>query len=398
MNTKNSFLSPDSIPLRDLYHEAQSRQGAILKTIYEIVAIESPSSNKAAVDRCAKKVAAEWRKRGARVSILQQAQLGNIVRVEVEGGVGAGGRREGGQVLVVGHLDTVYPMGTLAKMPFKVHRGRAWGPGIFDMKGGTVLALFALEILRAAGLKPRRKVVLLWTGDEEIGSPSSRGIIEKEAAKSVAAMVLEPPFGVDGHAKTRRKGIGDLRIRVHGRAAHAGVNPQDGINAAHELALQVARLMKMNDPRRGITVQANVISSGTAANVVPDFAQAEVDVRFARAVDGPGLEKKLLHLKPFLRGARLELRGGINRPPLERTPELEGLFLHARELARGIGFSLGEASTGGGSDGNLTAAMGVPTLDGIGAVGDGAHTSHEHIIIREIPRRVAFIAGLLATI
>ncbi len=397
MKTKNSFLSPDSVPLRDLYHEAQSRQGAILKTIYEIVAIESPSSNKAAVDRCAKKVAGEWRKRGARVSVLQQALRGNIVRVEVPGG-GDGAGRSAGQLLVVGHLDTVYPMGTLAKMPFKVHRGRAWGPGIFDMKGGMILALFALEVLRAAGLKPRRKVVFLWTGDEEIGSPSSRGIIEKEAAKSVAAMVLEPPFGVHGHAKTRRKGIGDLRITVRGRAAHAGVNPQDGINAAHELALQVARLMKMNDPRRGITVQANVISSGTAANVVPDWAQAEVDVRFARAVDGPGLEKKLLHLKPFLRGARLQLHGGINRPPLERTPELERFFLHARELARGIGFSLGEASTGGGSDGNLTAAMGVPTLDGIGAVGDGAHTSHEHIIIREIPRRVAFIAGLLATI
>lgn len=397
MKTKNSYLPADSLPLRDLYHEAQSLQGAILKTIYEIVSIESPSSNKTAVDRCAKKVAEEWRKRGARVSILQQAQRGNIVRVEVPGGANAGGK-SAGQLLVVGHLDTVYPMGTLAKMPFKVHRGRAWGPGIFDMKGGMVLALFAREVLRAVGLKPRRKVVFLWTGDEEIGSPSSRALIQKEAAKSVAALVLEPPFGVHGHAKTRRKGIGDLHITVRGRAAHAGVNPQDGINAAHELALQIARLMRMNEPRRGITVQTNVISGGTAANVVPDLAQAEVDVRFARAADGPGLEKKLLHLKPFLRGARLQLRGGINRPPLERTPELERLFLHARELARGIGFSLNEASTGGGSDGNLTAAMGVPTLDGIGAVGDGAHTSHEHIVIQELPKRVAFIAGLLATI
>jgi len=397
VKNKNSFLPAESIPLRDLFDEAKSRQGAILKTLYEIVSIESPSSDKAAVDRCVEKVAGEWRKRGARVSILPQPQRGNIVRAEASGSADSDAS-SGKQLLVLGHLDTVYPFGTLARMPFRVLKGRAWGPGIFDMKGGVVLALFALEILRATGLKPRRKVVFLWTGDEEIGSPSSRSVIQKEARKSVATLVLEPPFGSHGAAKTRRKGIGDLRITVHGRAAHAGVNPQDGINAAHELALQVARLMKMNDPHRGITVQANVISSGTAANVVPDLARAEVDVRFARQADGPRLERKLLALKPFLRGARLELHGGINRPPLERTPALEKLFLHARELARGIGFSLQEAATGGGSDGNLTGAIGIPTLDGIGAVGDGAHTAHEHVIIRDLPKRAAFIAALLATI
>jgi glutamate carboxypeptidase len=366
----------------------------MLRALRELVEIESPSSNKPAVDRCAQKVASDWRRAGANVRIIHQSQRGNIVRAEIS----PPARTSSSQLLILGHLDTVYPMGTLARMPFKISSGRVWGPGTFDMKGGVILARFALEILHAARLSPRRNLVFLWTGDEEIGSPSSRKIIQQEAAKSAAALVLEPPFGKQGAAKTRRKGIGELSIVIHGRAAHAGVNPGDGINAAHELALQVARLMKMNDPRRGITVQANVISSGTASNVVPDLARADVDVRFARVADGPGLEKKLLTLKPFLKGAGLELRGGINRPPLERTSEVEKLYLHAREIARGIGFPLPEAATGGGSDGNLTAAMGVPTLDGIGAVGDGAHTSHEHVLISELPRRAAFLAALFATL
>jgi glutamate carboxypeptidase len=370
------------------------RESEMLRVLSSLVEIESFSTDKLAVDRCGAKVAAEFRRRGGRVRILRNARRGNILRIEI--GAERGG--ESGQVLVLGHFDTVYPIGTLQRMPFRVARGRAWGPGTFDMKAGIVLALFAVEALRAARISPRRKIVFLWTGDEEVGSESSRTLIEKEARRSKAVLVLEPALGLDGRAKTQRKGIGEIEIIVHGRAAHAGVDPERGVNSAHELALQIARLMKMNDPRRGITVQANVISGGTASNVVPEFARALVDVRFARARDARGLERSLLGLRPILNGARIEVRGGLNRPPLERTAGVAELFRHAQSIAREIGFQLDEASTGGASDGNFTAALGVPTLDGIGAVGDGAHSLREHVVIRELPRRAALLAGLLATL
>jgi glutamate carboxypeptidase len=261
-----------------------------------------------------------------------------------------------------------------------------------------VLALFAADALRAAGIEPRRKVAFLWTSDEEIGSDAARPLIESEARESAAVLVLEPPFGADGRAKTRRKGVGGIELIVHGRAAHAGINPEEGVNAVHELALQIARLIEMNDPQRGITVQANVISGGTTSNVVPDSARTQVDVRFSNLADAQPLEEKLLGLRPILPGARIEIRGGINRPPLERTKGVEGIFHHAQGLARELGFELGEASTGGGSDGNLTNALGIPTLDGIGAVGDGAHSERECVVIDALPQRAALIAGLLATL
>ena len=370
------------------------RESEMLRVLRSIVEIESFSAEKSAVDRCGVLVAAEFRRRGGRVRILRNAARGNLVRIEI----GAGRARESGQLLVLGHLDTVYPSGTLRRMPFRVARGRAWGPGTFDMKGGIVLALFAVEALRALGISPRRKIVFLWTGDEEIGSAASRATIEKEARRSQAVLVLEPALGLDGRAKTQRKGIGEFQILVHGRAAHAGVDPERGVNAAHELALQIARLMKMNNPRRGITVQANVISGGTATNVVPEFARAQVDVRFARARDGRGLQRRLLGLRPILKGARIEVRGGLNRPPLERSAGVAALFHQAQAIAREIGFRLDEAATGGGSDGNFTAALGVPTLDGIGVVGDGAHSLREHVVIRELPRRAAMLAALLASL
>jgi glutamate carboxypeptidase len=370
------------------------RESEMLRVMRSLVEIESFSAEKLAVDRCGARVAAEFRRRGGQVKVLKNKRRGNLVRVEL----GAGRAQKTGQLLVLGHLDTVYPPGTSRRMPFRVARGRAWGPGTFDMKGGIVLALFAFDALRAAGISPRRKIVFLWTGDEEVGSESSRATIEKEARRSKAVLVLEPALGLDGRAKTQRKGIGEFEIMVHGRSAHAGVDPERGVNAAHELALQITRLMKMNDPRRGITVQANVISGGTATNVVPDFARAQVDVRFARARDARELEQRLLRLRPILKEARIEVRGGLNRPPLERTPGVAALFRHAQAIARDIGFRLDEASTGGGSDGNFTAALGVPTLDGIGVVGDGAHSSREHLVIRELPRRAALLAGLLATL
>ncbi len=388
--------------LRALLEYTRGQERAILRLLRELVEIESPSHDKAAVDRCGARVAKEWRKRGADVRILRNAKRGNIVRAEISGAshahasyTHAKGR---GQIMILGHLDTVHPIGTIAKMPFRISGGRAWGPATFDMKGGLVLALFAVDALRAARVPFERKLVFLWTSDEEIGSDASRRAIAAEARRSDSVLVLEPPYGIDGRAKTRRKGIGELVLEIHGRAAHAGINPEEGVNAAHELAFQMARLIKMNDSRRGITVQVNVISSGTGANVVPDFARAEVDVRFAHAADAKSLEKKLLSLRPVINGARIEVRGGMNRPPLERTAAVEALFYHARGIAHELGFELGEAATGGGSDGSLTAAMGVPTLDGMGAVGDGAHSPRECVFVRALTQRAALIAGLLATL
>jgi glutamate carboxypeptidase len=389
-----TFSKIPASSLRSLLKFTRGRERAMLHLLRELIEIESPSHDKAAVDRCGARVSAEWRKRGADVRILRNAKRGNIVRAEIS----PAHAKTSGQILILGHLDTVYSIGTIAKMPFRISGGRAWGPGTFDMKGGVVLALFAADALRAARVPFERKLVFLWTGDEEIGSKASRRAIAAEARRSEAVLVLEPPYGLDGRAKTRRKGIGGVEIKIHGRSAHAGINPEEGVNAAHELAFQVARLIEMNNPRRGITVQANVISGGTASNVVPDFARAEVDVRFAHAADAKSLEKKLLSLRPVIKGARIEVRGGMNRPPLERTAAVEALFYHARGIARELGFELGEASTGGGSDGNLTAAMGVPTLDGIGAVGDGAHSPREFVFVRALTQRAALIAGLLATL
>jgi glutamate carboxypeptidase len=381
-------------PMRRLLAETRQRQSAMLKMLAELVQCESPSHNKAAVDRCGAIVAREWRRRGARVRILKQKTRGNHVRAEMSGGRG----RAAGQILVLGHIDTVYPLGDLKKNPFRVAKGRAWGPGTFDMKGGLVLAMFAIDALRAAGVAPAKRLVFLWTSDEEIGSESSRAAIESEARRSDEVLVLEPSLGQEGKLKTARKGVGGAEIIVTGRSAHAGIEPEKGVNAVHELALQIGRLMRMNDPRRGITVQTTVIAGGTVSNVVPDSARAEVDIRISRMADAAGIERKLHTLRPILRGAKVELRGGINRPPLERTAAVEKLFAHARGLAAAMGSKLEEASTGGGSDGNLTAALGIPTLDGLGAVGNGAHTPHEHVLIRTLPARAALIAGLLASL
>jgi len=241
-------------------------------------------------------------------------------------------------------------------------------------------------------------VVFLWTSDEEIGSETSRRVIEREARKSDAVLVLEPSLGHEGRLKTERKGVGSAEVIVTGRAAHAGIEPEKGVNAVHELALQIARLMKMNDARRGITVQATVVEGGTTSNVVPARARAVVDIRFARARDARAISRRLAGMRPILRGARVEVRVGGMRPPLERSAGVSRLFRVAQGLMREVGRSLGEAATGGGSDGNFTAALGVPTLDGLGVVGDGAHSVREHAVIREFAVRAALIAGLIASL
>lgn len=381
------------IDVREILQFLRGRQVEMVRLLEKFVRCESPSFNKEAVDRMGEIVAAEWQKRGAQVRVLRQVKRGNHVRAEISAGNG-----RAGQLMVLGHIDTVYPFGTLSTMPFHVSGGRAWGPGTFDMKSGIVLALFAADALRALKITPRNRLIFFWNSDEEIGSESSRKLIEAEARRSDAVFVAEPALGADGLLKTARKGVGSAEVIVTGRSAHAGIEPERGVNAVHELALQIERLMKMNDPRRGITVQATVIGGGTVSNVVPDRARAEVDIRFVRLADAKPLDRKIHSLKPILRGAKIEVRGGINRPPLERTPEGAQLFARAQSMMREMGISVGEASTGGGSDGNFTSALGIPTLDGLGAVGDGAHSPREHVVVRHLPERAALLAAMLASL
>ncbi len=370
----------------------------MLRLLKRFVRSESPTDSKPAVDQFGRMVAAEWRKRGAQVEYLSRKREGNHVRVRWPATRLRAGQNLGSsaQILVLGHLDTVYEVGTIRNMPFRVARGRAFGPGVFDMKGGLLIALFAVDALAHAGWLPRRRIAFLWTSDEESGSESSRGEIEQEARHSAAVLVLEPA-GPKGRLKTRRKATGTAQLAITGRAAHAGLDPGAGVNAVHELALQAARLMRLNNSRRGITVNPTIAQGGARSNVIPAAARLTVDLRAETFADMRRIEHQLKTLRPILRGARVVVQGGFSRPPLERRSSA-ALFSHAQELARGLGFSVDECLAGGGSDGNFTAALGVPTLDGLGAVGDGAHSPGEQVIISALPQRAALLAALLATL
>ena len=364
----------------------------MLATLRRLVTAESPSLDKSAADHCCGLIAQEWNKQGARVERIAQKHRGDLLRITHS----SGQSRPSGQLLVLGHFDTVYSVGTLAKMPFRLEGVKAYGPGTFDMKAGIVQAFFATQALQQAQIPLRKRLVCLWTSDEEIGSESSRKLLEREARRSDAVFVLEPSFGPRGLLKTARKGVGEAELIVHGRASHAGLAPQEGINAIHELARQLARIEGWNDFRRGVTINAGSIEGGTRINVIPEHARAVLDLRALRVSDMRDLERRLQALRPFHRGARLEITGGFDRPPLERKMSA-ALFTRAKSLAKQMDLSLGECTVGGGSDGNFTAALGVRTLDGLGAVGDGAHSSREHILINKMPARAALLAALLAT-
>jgi glutamate carboxypeptidase len=363
----------------------------MLSLLRTFVLAESPSLEKTPSDRCCAIIAQAWRRLGPRVERLAQKHRGDHLRITSQ----PRNLRPTGQLLVLGHYDTVYATGTLASMPFRISAGKAYGPGTFDMKAGIVQALFALEALQQLQTPLRKRLAFLWTSDEEIGSDSSRKLIEAEARRSDAVFVLEPSFGPRGLLKTARKGVGEAEIIVHGRASHAGLAPGEGINAVHELAQQINRLRQWNNLSRGISVNADVIEGGTRVNVIAEQARAVVDLRALRLADMRQLEKRLRALRPLTRGARLEIRGGFNRAPMERKVSA-ALFARAKSLASKMGLSVGECVAGGGSDGNLTAALGIPTLDGLGAVGDGAHSAHEHIIAKAMPQRAALLAALLA--
>lgn len=363
----------------------------MLATLRKFVLAESPSLEKSAADHCCGLIASEWRKTEARIERLRQKHRGDHLLITWL----PQSSRISGQLLVLGHYDTVYASGTLGKMPFRVAGGKAYGPGTFDMKAGLVQAIFALQALQQAKL-PLKKLVFLWTSDEEIGSDSSRKLIEAEARRSDAVFVLEPSFGPRGLLKTSRKGVGEVEIIVYGRASHAGLAPEEGVNAVHELARQIARVEKWNDPRRGISINADMIEGGTRVNVIAERARAVVDLRASRVADMRQLEHRLRALRPIFRGARLEICGRFSRAPMERKVSA-ALFARAKSLAAQMDLRIGECAAGGGSDGNLTAALGVPTLDGLGAVGDGAHSAHEYVLVNTMPSRAALLAALLAS-
>lgn len=363
----------------------------LLDRIRRLVEIESPSDDKGAVDRCADAVAKMAADLGAPVRRHRQRTFGDVLEVRF----GAKRKRDE-PLMLLGHLDTVWPLGTLAKMPFRIADGRAWGPGALDMKAGVAMAMTAIEILRTIGAE-HRPIVMLLNSDEEVGSPVSRSITENLARDCAAVFVLEPAQGLSGAYKTARKGVGDYTLRVKGVAAHAGVDFERGHSAIAELAHQLEAIRSFTELDRGLTVNPGAIRGGTRTNVVAAEAEAEIDVRIARAKDAARIEKRFRRLRVRDQGCVLEVEGGMNRPPMERSRPTVALFRRAQKLAEGLGFRLEEAATGGGSDGNFTAAMGVPTLDGMGAVGEGAHASHESVLLKDLAPRTALLAEMIRT-
>jgi glutamate carboxypeptidase len=371
----------------DLERVVSAGEGRLRARLRELVEIESPSEDKAAVDRAGELVAAWAGELGGTLRRHRQKAFGDVLELRF-----GSGRSKRGRVLLLGHLDTVWPMGTLKKMPWREREGTLWGPGILDMKAGVVMALEAVAALKA--LEQERPVTLLLVSEEEVGSPVSRAITERLAAECAAVLVLEPAQGLA--YKTARKGVGNYELRVEGVASHAGVDFGTGHSAVLEMAWLVERVSGFTDLGKGLTVNVGVIAGGTRSNVVAAECRAEVDVRIAKAKDAARVERMFRGLKVTDKACRLTVTGGINRPPMERKSGTVGLFREARRLAAEMGLKLEEAATGGGSDGNFTAAMGVPTLDGMGAVGAGAHAAQEHVVVKHLVERTALLAGVIA--
>jgi glutamate carboxypeptidase len=382
---------PSAPPKAERLRYFEERQDQIVSTIRQLVEIESPSDNKQAVDRLGTFVAARFEALGGRARFHRTRDFGDHLQVNFAG-------KHADPILLLGHYDTVYPLGTLATMPCRVGDGRIWGPGVLDMKSGIALMLAAIEALRAGHNALPRPLIVLLVSDEEVGSDSSRSITESLAQKSSAVLVLEPSYGLRGAVKTARKGVGEYTLKVTGKAAHSGLDFEKGESAIVELARQITALTKLIDMKRGLTLNVGLVQGGTRVNVVPAEASAILDVRIARMKDAAGIDRKLRALKPFNRKCKLEINGGINRPPMERAPGVAALYKKAAAIAGQLGWKLEEAAVGGGSDGNFTAGLGIPTLDGLGGVGEGAHAAHESILISELPRRAALLAGLLENI
>jgi glutamate carboxypeptidase len=380
----------------DRYHDllgfCESQKSWARVTLERLVRLESPSDDKAALDRCGAEVARQLTDIGADVTRFPQTTSGDHVRAIWRGPSGT----SSGAILLLGHFDTVWPVGTLDRMPLREEDGRLYGPGVFDMKAGIVVSMLAVRALQQVrGAVP--DLIMLWTGDEEVGSRTSRSLIEETTRASSAVLVLEPSLP-GGSVKTSRKGVGEFEITVHGVSAHAGLDPGKGSSAIHELARVILALETLQDLERGISVNVGVVSGGSRPNVVADRATARVDVRVPTMEDAARVESAIRSLRPARSTTRLQVAGGVERPPLERSDGVLRLYEQARRVAASLGRELGEGAAGGGSDGNFTAAIGVPTLDGLGPEGDGAHAAHEHIRVDDLTWRGAFLAALLETL
>lgn len=374
--------------VESILSHVRERQAGIIGLIRRFVECESPSDDAAAIGRFMDLVA------DTVAPFAKVKRVGAQLVCEMD----LPGRRKRGQILALGHSDTVWPMGTLRDMPFREAEGRLWGPGVLDMKSGIAFFVYAAQALRDMAIPVARKVVLQLNSDEETGSEASRALTEKNARRSEAVLVLEPGTGLTGKLKTARKGVGGFTVTVRGKAAHAGVDFPAGASAVLELVRQIERIASFTNLDRGITVNPGVIAGGTRSNVIAAEARAEVDIRVLRLKDAAGLEKKFRSLKPFDKRCSIEVTGGLNRPPMERSAGIVQLFRLAQKLGRDLGVKVEESLTGGGSDGNFTAALGVATLDGLGAVGEGAHAANESILTDRIADRTALLAKLLAAV
>ncbi|MFC3039843.1 M20 family metallopeptidase [Virgibacillus xinjiangensis] len=375
--------------MRDIYHAIKQDEDMMVDYLKEIIEKESPSLDKELVDQVADWVARTFEQlTGGQSTVIENALYGNHVRAEW----GEGEE----QILVLAHMDTVWPRDTIKKMPFTIQDGIAYGPGVFDMKGGLIQGLFAVKALKDLGIKLQKKVVFLFDADEEIGNPSSKKMIEEEAKKSELVFVLEPGMSEKGSLKTTRKGLGVFHIEVTGKPSHAGMDPAKGVSAIEELAHQTLYLHSQSNLKTGTTFNVGKIEGGSASNVIAEKARAEVDLRVESEEEMNRALPLIRQLKPKLDGVKIQVEGGINRPPLERTDQVADLFATAKQLAdEYLGFELTEMASGGASDGNYTAPH-APTLDGLGPVGDGAHANHEQVVLSQMPVRSALFAMLLA--
>jgi glutamate carboxypeptidase len=416
MNTVgHNYTGVMAAPYLDLLTYCQSQKTWLRETIEALVRLESPSDDKAAVDRCGGELERRLTDMGAIVERFGQDTRGDHLRahwIDKEQGKrqkGQGKREKAqgtadtakgtrdkaeGQILLLGHFDTVWRVGSLKQMPLREVDGRLHGPGIFDMKSGIAISMLAVRALDELGVAGRSHVVMLWTTDEEIGSGTSRAVIEEEARRSIAVLVLEPSLP-GGAVKTSRKGVGEFELVVHGVSAHAGLDPGKGASAIHELARQILNLEALQNPAHGVTVNVGVIAGGSRPNVVANRASARIDVRVQTMADAALLESAIRGLRAAHPAVRLEIAGAVDRPPLERSPGVGRLYERAVRIAAALGRDLLEGAAGGGSDGNFTAALGVPTLDGLGPQGDGAHAVHEHVLVDDLTWRAAFLAGLI---
>lgn len=360
----------------------------MIAMLRRFVEIESPSTHKPSVDRFGAAVADELRALGARVETDSQSTTGNHI-------IGNFGDGPGKGLLILCHLDTVHDLGALDKNPPRVQEGRFYGPGSIDMKASVVMVLTALRSLIAENKMPQRPIIALFTSDEEIGSESSRALIEQLASQSALTVCMEPALG-DGSLKTARKGIGGFDVVVRGRATHAGTDHENGVNAVQEMAYQILALQKMTDYKRGTTVNVGVVGGGTRSNVVPEECRAEVDIRVVTPEEAEAVCKAILSLQPNNPRATVTVTGGMNRPPMPRTDIIGAAFATAQRIGAELGLAFGEGHTGGGSDANFVAPLGVPVLDGLGPMGNGAHSEREHVLIRSLPERAALLAAILS--